>query len=85
MSTGATCASKQPWHQHPDIVARVFMCKMHELSHDLVRNEIFGTVKAYVYRIEWQARGLPHSHVLFILKDGTTLSWLVQCKHPMEI
>ena len=57
------------WHHHPDIVSRVFMIKMQELIDDIVRNEIFGTVHAYVFRIEWQARGLPHAHMLFILKD----------------
>ena len=57
------------WQHHPDVVARVFMMKMQELLRDIVRLEIFGTVRAYVYRIEWQARGLPHCHMLFILKD----------------
>ena len=64
------------WHHHPDIVARVFMCKMHELILDLVRNEIFGTVKAYVYRIEWQARGLPHSHMW-----QSSCRWYNHCAH----
>lgn len=26
-------------------------------------------VEAYVYRIEWQARGMPHAHCLFILRN----------------
>jgi hypothetical protein len=26
-------------------------------------------VLAYVYRIEWQARGMPHAHCLFILRN----------------
>ncbi len=26
-------------------------------------------VLAYVFRIEWQARGMPHAHCLFILKE----------------
>ena len=54
---------------------------------EIMKDEIFGHVKAYVYRIEWQvracnyhpsyhlfdhhtqARGMPHAHCLFILKD----------------
>ena len=42
------------WKFHPDIVARAFMLKLKEFMHDIVKNEIFGSVKAYVYRIEWQ-------------------------------
>ena len=48
------------WHHRPEIVARVFMYKMHELIDDLVRNNDCDTVKAYVISIEWQSRGLPH-------------------------
>ena len=44
------------WRFHPDIVARAFMLKLKELMHDIVINEIFGTMRAYVYRIEWQVR-----------------------------
>ena len=42
------------WKFHPDIVARAFMLKLKEFMHDIVHNEIFGAVKAYVWRIEWQ-------------------------------
>jgi hypothetical protein len=52
-----------------DIVERVFMIKLAQLINDIVQQEIFGTVLSYVFRIEWQARGLPHAHMLFILKD----------------
>jgi hypothetical protein len=46
--------ARSHWKFHPDIVARVFMLKLKEFIHDIVVNEIFGTVRAYVYRIEWQ-------------------------------
>jgi hypothetical protein len=55
------------YHDHPDIVARVFWLKFKELMKDIVTNEIFGPVHAFVWRIEWQARGLPHVHLLVIL------------------
>jgi hypothetical protein len=45
------------------------MAKLRQFIHDICREEIFGSVLAYVYRVEWQARGLPHAHMLFILKD----------------
>jgi hypothetical protein len=57
------------WKFHPDIVARVFMLKLKQFLDDIVNGEIFGSVKAYVWRIEWQARGLPHCHMLIILQD----------------
>jgi hypothetical protein len=46
------------WRHHPDIVARVFVLKMRCLIKDIVKMQIFGKVRAYVYRVEWQARGL---------------------------
>lgn len=42
------------WKDHPEIIARVFMCKFRQFIKDIVRDEIFGAVLAYVYRIEWQ-------------------------------
>ncbi|XP_076032434.1 uncharacterized protein LOC143020158 [Oratosquilla oratoria] len=31
---------------------------------DLVHKKAFGAVKAYLYSVEWQKRGLPHAHIL---------------------
>ncbi len=42
------------WKDHPEIIARVFMRKFRRFIKDMVRDEIFGAVLAYVYRIEWQ-------------------------------
>ena len=55
------------WQDHPDIVSRVFMIKLKSIINDFRVRLIFGELKAYVYRIEWQARGLPHAHMLLIL------------------
>lgn len=57
------------WQDHMDIVNRVFAIKMRQFIKDIVKRQIFGPVKAYVCRVEWQARGLPHAHMLFILAD----------------
>ncbi len=55
-------------HQdHPDIVARVFYLKFKAMMEDIVVRQIFGAVQGFVWRIEWQARGLPHVHLLIIL------------------
>ena len=52
----------------PDLIARVFRAKLQELKNDLLNQQIFGPVAAYVYVIEFQKRGLPHVHFLLILK-----------------
>ena len=57
------------WKFHADVVSRAFMIRLKSLLNDIVKLRIFGDVSAYVYRIEWQARGLPHAHILIILKD----------------
>src|SRR5512138_351968 len=55
----------------PDLVSRVFHCKFQECMNDIVKKEVFGKVLSYVASIEFQKRGLPHSHVLIILDPGT--------------
>jgi len=57
------------WQNHPDVVARIFRMKLKSLIHDIKIREIFGPVEALVYRIEWQKRGLPHVHMLLILRN----------------
>ena len=61
------------WRDHPDIVARAFMMRLKCIVHDFKEGCIFGVLKAFVYRIEWQARGLPHVHMLLIFaSSGST-------------
>ena len=36
---------------------------------DLLKVTILGKVKAYVYTIEWQKRGLTHCHILLTMPD----------------
>ncbi|XP_035837306.1 uncharacterized protein LOC118485145 [Helianthus annuus] len=48
----------------PDIVARVFKIKLDELIKDIRKRNTFGHTKAVIYTIEFQKRGLPHSHIL---------------------
>jgi hypothetical protein len=45
------------WRHHMDLVERVFMLKVRSLIRDIKKSQIFGPVDAYVYRVEWQARG----------------------------
>ncbi len=58
---------------HPDIVARVFWLKYKSMMEDIVEHQIFGEVQGYVWRIEWQLRGLPHAHLLIILTKALRL------------
>ncbi|XP_073301543.1 uncharacterized protein [Primulina huaijiensis] len=52
----------------PDLTSRVFRAKLLDLKDQIIRKSIFGHVSAYVYTIEFQKRGLPHVHMLVILK-----------------
>jgi hypothetical protein len=51
------------------IIARVFKIKLQAILDDIFKKNIFGRVKAHMYVIEFQKRGLPHAHILVIL-DG---------------
>jgi hypothetical protein len=73
------------WKFHPDIVSRVFMLKLRSLLDDIAKKHIFGKVCAFVYRIEWQARGLPHAHILVILKDKVLSSRHIDAVVSAEI
>ncbi|KAG5536263.1 hypothetical protein RHGRI_023890 [Rhododendron griersonianum] len=52
----------------PDLVSRVFKSKLEHLQKEIVRNQLFGPVIAYTFVVEFQKRGLPHVHMLMILK-----------------
>ena len=53
----------------PDLVSRVFKLKKDQLLKDIVVGQIFGKVVAFLWVIEFQKRGLPHAHILVILKE----------------
>ncbi|KAL7106310.1 hypothetical protein ACP275_07G104200 [Erythranthe tilingii] len=52
-----------------DLTSRVFRSKLQDLKDQLFKKEIFGKVVAHVHVIEFQKRGLPHAHMLIILKS----------------
>ncbi|AQK87997.1 hypothetical protein ZEAMMB73_Zm00001d038834 [Zea mays] len=52
----------------PDLVVRVFHAKLQELKHRLTKQDILGKVRAYVYVVEFQKRGLPHAHFILIMQ-----------------
>ena len=53
----------------PDLVCRVFKMKMDEFLNDLTKKMVFGKVKAGVWVVEFQKRGLPHCHCLLIMEN----------------
>ncbi|XP_042055868.1 uncharacterized protein LOC121800363 [Salvia splendens] len=53
----------------PDIICRIFKVKLDNLIRDLKSKKIFGAVKAVVYTVEFQKRGLPHAHILLFLSN----------------
>jgi hypothetical protein len=61
-------AANCKWADRPDIVSRVFRLKLKELQRDLKIKQVLGKAIAYLDVIEWQKRGLPHAHILVILR-----------------
>lgn len=58
----------QSSYDRPDIVSRVFKLKLKSLINDITKLKIFGEVVGFMYTVEFQKRGLPHAHILIILK-----------------
>nr|GEU98854.1 hypothetical protein [Tanacetum cinerariifolium] len=59
----------------PEVLCRMFKFKLDHLIKNLKDNQIFGRVQAIVYTIEFQKRGLPHSHIcVFLHKDDKLLN-----------
>ncbi|KAK1401461.1 hypothetical protein POM88_001066 [Heracleum sosnowskyi] len=57
----------------PDIIARVFKIKLDMMLSDLTKKDALGRLRAVVYTIEFQKRGLPHAHIVLWLADGDIL------------
>ncbi|KAL0882000.1 hypothetical protein ABMA27_001749 [Loxostege sticticalis] len=52
-----------------DLVSRVFHLKQKRLIDLLTKDRVFGAVRWFMYSIEWQKRGLPHSHNLLWFEE----------------
>ncbi|XP_049378107.1 uncharacterized protein LOC125842861 [Solanum stenotomum] len=57
----------------PNLVTRVFRAKLQDLKDQIFKKEIFGTIAAHVFVVEFQKRGLPHIHLLLIFKEGNKI------------
>ena len=60
-------------NNHPMLLARVFQAKLDELMKDVLDRSVFGVAVANLYVIEFQKRGLPHAHILTILRNEDKL------------
>ncbi|XP_076895811.1 uncharacterized protein LOC143548583 [Bidens hawaiensis] len=55
----------------PDILCRIFKMKLDSMIKLMKDKALFGKIKAAVYTIEFQKRGLPHAHIfLFIAPEN---------------
>ncbi|OXA46565.1 hypothetical protein Fcan01_18730 [Folsomia candida] len=71
----------------PDLVTRVFNLKLKELLDDISKKHILGILTAKVHVIEFQKRGLPHAHILLMVKndgpvDAEKLDQLISAEIP---
>lgn len=66
---------QSPTDRH-DITARVFRQKLKSMMDLIVKLEVFGPIRCWMYSIEWQKRGLPHAHILI---------WCVNKIQPNQI
>ncbi|XP_076032957.1 uncharacterized protein LOC143020425 [Oratosquilla oratoria] len=53
----------------PDLLARVFKQHLNELMTDIKDRHVLGVPTAAIHVIEFQKRGLPHCHMLIILRE----------------
>ena len=61
--------SEQPTDR-PDLTTRVFKGKLQSLIHDLTKTNILGKCIAFTYVVEFQKRGLPHTHLLLWVEQN---------------
>lgn len=55
------------------LIAQVFSIELKSFIEDITKNNVFGIDRVYFYTIEFQKRGLPHTHWLFIFNNGTKI------------
>lgn len=54
----------------PDLCCRVFNVKLVQIMADLKSGKVFGEYDYHMYVIEFQKRGLPHSHIVIKFKGS---------------
>ncbi|KAK8942878.1 hypothetical protein KSP39_PZI009132 [Platanthera zijinensis] len=64
----------QTAQDRPDLVSRIFHAKLQCLTDDIFHKGVLGRVIAHVHVVEFQKRGLPHAHMLFIFREQDKLT-----------
>ncbi|XP_046434513.1 uncharacterized protein LOC124186674 [Neodiprion fabricii] len=57
----------------PTIACRIFNMRLQQALKKIESGSVFGKIEGYVYTVEFQKRGLPHAHILFILNNNDKL------------
>ncbi|KAF8103616.1 hypothetical protein N665_0187s0017 [Sinapis alba] len=55
----------------PEIICRLFKCKLDSLMVNLAEKQLLGKTVASMYTIEFQKCGLPHAHILLFMAPGS--------------
>jgi hypothetical protein len=73
---------------HSAVMAIVFKSKLSALMKCLQDRKILGVIHAFVWRVEYQKRGLPHAHILlwtdFNTQDVDAVDSVVNVRYPKE-
>ena len=65
-----TLADGQPYLSRPDMCSRIYNLKFREFWNDLNTEHKIAVVEAYVRVKEYQKRGLPHDHVMLLMREN---------------
>ena len=71
----------------PDLCARVFYLKHMELREDIFKRGVLGRAEAHVESVEFQKRGLPHTHLILWVQpaDKPVTREIIDSKVSAEI
>uniref|UniRef100_A0A8R7V1R5 Helitron helicase-like domain-containing protein n=1 Tax=Triticum urartu TaxID=4572 RepID=A0A8R7V1R5_TRIUA len=67
-------AALEPGQTPPDradVIVRVYHMKLAEYLDEIKSGRAFGPIKAVMYTVEFQKRGLPHAHILVWRRGGS--------------
>ncbi|XP_044326393.1 uncharacterized protein [Triticum aestivum] len=67
-----------------DIVVRVYHMKLIEYLNEIKSGKAFGPIKAVLYTVEFQKRGLPHAHILIWRKGDKDGDHCPSCSCPRK-
>jgi hypothetical protein len=70
------------------MITMVFKAKLSALMSFIRDHRILGEVKGFIWRIEYQKRGLPHAHILFWTdfdtEDTEALDSVIDARYPKD-